>query len=58
MIKKEKPPGKNKPRQPSRMPENSTLYEKIVPTLLIIMAVVTVGLILFAFGVLVGLVSF
>jgi hypothetical protein len=48
----------SKPRKSSRMPENSALFEKVVPTLLVVMAVVTVGLILFALGVLVGLVSF
>lgn len=48
----------SKHRQSSRMPKNSTLFEKVIPTLLVVMAVVTVGLILFALGVLVGLVTF
>lgn len=49
----EKPPR----RAPSRMP-NSVFYEKVVPILLIGMGIVMVGLILFAAGVLLGLVSF
>ena len=55
MEKKQNSP---KARPSNRMPENSTLYEKIVPTLLVFMAVVMVGLILFAVGVLTGLVTF
>ena len=42
----------------SHMPKNSLLFEKLVPISLIIMGVVTVGLILFAAGVLLGLVKF
>lgn len=42
----------------SHMPENSVLFEKIVPALLVIMGVITVGLILFAAGVLLGIVHF
>jgi len=41
----------------SRMP-NSIFYEKVIPALLIGMGIVTVGLILFAAGVLLGLVHF
>ena len=56
MMKKDP---KNQTRRPSsRMPENSTLYEKVVPALLVFMAVVTVALILFAAGILTGLISF
>ena len=53
-----KPVQTKKTRQASRIPQNSPFFEKVVPALLIVMAVVTVGLILFALGVLVGLVSF
>jgi hypothetical protein len=47
-------------RQPgkSRAPKNSMLFEKIVPALLILMGVLTVALILFAAGVLLGLIHF
>jgi hypothetical protein len=55
MNKKANP---TKTRQASRMPENSTFFEKVIPSLLIFMAVVTVGLILFALSVLLGIVSF
>ena len=40
------------------MPENSVFFEKIVPALLILMGIITGGLILFAAGVLLGLVHF
>ena len=42
----------------SRMPENSVLFEKIVPVALIFMGVLTVVLILFAAGVLLGIIQF
>ncbi len=47
-------------RQPgkSRAPKNSVLYEKVVPALLIAMGVLTVLLILFAAGVLLGIIHF
>jgi hypothetical protein len=42
----------------SHMPRDSVFFEKIVPTLLVLMGVITLGLILFAAGVLLGLVHF
>lgn len=42
----------------SHMPRNSVLFEKIIPALLILMGVITVGLMLFAAGVLLGIVHF
>jgi hypothetical protein len=42
----------------SHMPKNSVLFEKIVPISLITMGVVTLGLILFAAGVILGIVHF
>jgi hypothetical protein len=55
-------PKKSKPRQivrnKSRMPENSLFYEKVVPGLLILLAIVMVILIIFAAGVLLGVVPF
>ena len=45
-------------RSASHMPKNSIFYEKVVPILLAVMGLVTVGLILFAAGVLFGLVKF
>lgn len=42
----------------SRMPENSVLFERIVPAALVFMGVVTVVLILFAAGVLLGIIQF
>jgi hypothetical protein len=39
-------------------PEDSALFERVIPVLLIIMGVVTVLLILFAAGVLLGIVHF
>ena len=42
----------------SHAPENSMLFEKIIPALLIVMGVITVALILFAAGVLLGIIHF
>jgi hypothetical protein len=42
----------------SRMPSDSVLFEKIVPAALFVMGVVTAALILFAFAVIVGLITF
>ncbi|MCE9647015.1 MAG: hypothetical protein K8S20_13520 [Chloroflexi bacterium] len=43
---------------PSRIPPNSLLFEKIIPALLIMLGLVTLGLILFAAGVLLGIIQF
>lgn len=40
------------------MPERSVFFEKVVPILLVLMGVVMVGLIVFALGVLLGLIAF
>ena len=42
----------------SHMPENSVLFEKVIPAALIGMGVLTVILILFAAGVLLGIIQF
>lgn len=42
----------------SHMPENSVLFEKIIPASLMILGIIMVGLILFAAGVLLGIVHF
>jgi hypothetical protein len=42
----------------SHLPEQSVLFEKIVPALLVLMGILTVLLILFAAGVLLGIVHF
>lgn len=42
----------------SHMPRNSVFFEKVVPALLILMGVITLALILFAAGVLLGIVHF
>jgi hypothetical protein len=47
-----------KRRAPSRIPEKSIFYSKVVPILLLGMAIVMIVLILIAFGVLTGLVPF
>ena len=39
------------------MPKNSTFYDKVIPTLLIGLALLTAVLILFAAGVLLGLIT-
>jgi hypothetical protein len=40
------------------MPKNSVLFEKVVPTVLIVLGIITVGLMLFAAAVLLGFVNF
>jgi len=42
----------------SHMPKDSVFFEKIVPVFLIVMGIVTVGLMLFAAGVILGIVHF
>lgn len=42
----------------SHMPKESFFFEKVVPALLVVMGVVMLGLIVFAAGVLFGLVKF
>jgi hypothetical protein len=42
----------------SHMPKDSLFFEKIVPISLIIMGIVTLGLMLFAAGVILGIVHF
>jgi hypothetical protein len=42
----------------SHMPENSILFEKIIPAALAFMGVLTIILILFAAGVLLGIIQF
>ena len=58
MIESKKAIRREELRQKSHMPENSVFYEKVIPVLLIGMAVFTVVLILFSAGVLLGLVNF
>ena len=38
----------------SHIPQNSIMYEKIVPAVLIFMGIITLGLMIFAAGVLLG----
>jgi len=47
-----------KKRRSAHMPSNSPFFEKIVPALLLGMAVLMGALILFAAGVLLGVISF
>ena len=42
----------------SHMPKNSLLFEKVIPVSLIVLGIITLGLILFAAGVLLGIVKF
>jgi hypothetical protein len=42
----------------SHIPPNSFLFEKIVPMALIVMGIIMLGLMLFAAGVLLGIVQF
>jgi len=49
---------KIKDNKKSHMPENSLFYEKIIPALMIMMGIITLALIIFAAGVLLGFVKF
>jgi hypothetical protein len=42
----------------SHAPEDSALFERVIPVLLVVLGIVTVVLILFAAGVLLGIVHF
>jgi hypothetical protein len=42
----------------SHMPKDSLFFEKIVPATLIVLGIITVGLMLFAAGVILGIVHF
>jgi hypothetical protein len=42
----------------SHIPKNSVFFEKIVPVALFLMGLITLGLILFATGVLLGIIQF
>jgi hypothetical protein len=55
-VSTEKVPKRNPPNSKSRMPEDSVFFEKIIPAALIFMGILTVILILFAAGVLLGIV--
>jgi hypothetical protein len=46
------------PGKASRIPEDSILYTRIIPAMLVVMGILMVVLILFAAGVIVGLVKF
>ncbi len=48
----------NQQKSKSRAPENSLLFEKVIPILLVFMGILTIVLILFAAGVLLGLIHF
>jgi hypothetical protein len=42
----------------SHMPENSLMFEKVIPALMILMGILTIVLILFAAGLLLGIIHF
>lgn len=45
-------------RTRSHMPQGSLLFEKVIPVLLVVMGVIMILLVLFAAGVLLGIVHF
>lgn len=51
-------PDPNRSPSKSHAPENSVLFEKLIPALLVGMGILTIILILFAAGVLLGIVHF
>ena len=46
------------PEEANRIPKESFFFRKVVPALLALMALLTAGLILFALGILFGLITF
>ncbi len=42
----------------SRMPKNSLFFEKLVPVILVVFSLITLGLVAFAVGILTGLILF
>jgi hypothetical protein len=46
------------PKSKSHMPKDSLFFEKIVPISLITLGIITLGLMLFAAGVILGIVKF
>lgn len=51
-------PKRNQGTSKSHMPENSVLFERVIPAALIFMGILTAVLILFAAGVLLGIIQF
>ena len=51
-------PNETHTTEKSHMPKDSLLFEKIIPASLIVMGIITVLLILFAAGVLLGFIHF
>jgi uncharacterized membrane protein YukC len=45
-------------KESSHIPKNSFLFEKVIPVSLIVLGLITLGLIVFAAGVLLGFVKF
>ncbi len=58
MVDKEKAEPRKSARNPSRMPENSVFYNKVVPALLVILGILMVAMVLFAAAVIMGLIKF
>jgi hypothetical protein len=57
ILSREKTRHQSPAAKPSRMPNNSFFFERLVPSLLVLLGVVTVALILFALAVLFGYVA-
>ena len=49
-------PGENKPEGESRIPAGSVFFRRVLPVFLVVMGMLTLGLILVAAGVLLGVV--
>jgi hypothetical protein len=49
-------PDDSQTNKKSHMPEKSLMFEKVIPVLLILLGILTVALILFAAGILLGLI--
>jgi len=58
MVKESKPRNLTALHSKSHMPENSFFFERAIPIFLVVLGLVMLGLILFAAGVLIGVVRF
>lgn len=58
MDEKDNRTGREILKQKNHMPEDSLLYEKFIPATLVVLAVVTIGMIVFSAAIFLGFIQF
>jgi hypothetical protein len=58
VAKKDDQVGRDAPHSASRVPSDSLFYDRVIPILLVVLGIIMAILILFALGVLLGIVPF